>query len=88
MIMIIRFLMTKPLIIVMKKELLTIAIVTVIMMTYKRNSIEKKKKNDLIKKLVRLTRAHRNIFYYQRQKHQIEILKTAIQKNKLKKWVI
>lgn len=43
MIMIIRFLMTKPLIIVMKKELLTIAIVTVIMMTYKRNSIEKKK---------------------------------------------
>ena len=43
MIMIIRFLLTKPLIIVMKKELLTIAIVTVIMMTYKRNSIEKKK---------------------------------------------
>ena len=52
MIIIIRVLMTKTMIIVIMDELVTITTVTVIMMTFRRNSMEKKKL-DLIKKLVR-----------------------------------
>ena len=38
----VRFLMTKTMMIVIADELVTIVIVTVIMITYKRNSMEKK----------------------------------------------
>ena len=47
--------MTKTMIIVVMEELSTIILVTVIMMTYRRDSMERKKINkklDLIRKLV------------------------------------
>ena len=44
--------MAKTMIVVIMEELVTITIVAVIMMTYRRNSMEKKNKLDLIKKLV------------------------------------
>ena len=50
---IIRFLMTKAVIIVIMQELVAVAVGTVITMTYRRSNMEKKKL-DLIKKLVRL----------------------------------
>ena len=62
MMIIVTFLMTKTIIIVTMKELVTITIVTVIMITYRQKSIRKKRKKTWLNYKIGQVNTHRNIF--------------------------